>query len=125
MEADKVIFIYKQSCDKLVVKFLEDCFDAEYFDYTWVNYYGGVFEFADYYIDMNCVLEFYKHKVSKEQFLLWYDEVLSQQSTLSLSEFIILPAKREEARKKHLEELKLRVEWAEKEFKQALEDYEK
>lgn len=123
MEADKVIFMYKQSCDKLVVKFLEDYFDAEYFDYTWVNYYGGVFEFADYYIDMNSILECYKYNVSKKQFFLWYDEVLSQQSTLSLSDFIILPAKREEARKKHLEELKLRVEWAEKEFKQALDEY--
>lgn len=123
MRADKLIFIYKQSCDKLVVKFLEDYFDAEYFDYTWVNYYGGIFEFADYYIDMNSVLECYKYNVSKDQFFLWYDEVLSQQSNLSLYDFISSPAKRAEAIIKHLEEIRERINATKKELKQALEDY--
>ena len=108
MGADKVIFIYKQSCDKLVVKFLEDYFDAEYFDYTWIDT-GNIFQFADYYLSIPTILECYKHKVSKEDLLNWYDETLLQQTELSLAEFIILPAKREEARVKHLAELEERV----------------
>lgn len=122
MEADKVIFIYKQSCNKLVVKFLEDYFDAEYFDYTWIDT-GNIFQFADHYISVSTILECYKHKVSKEDFFNWYDSSLEQQTNLSLAEFVILPAKREEARKKHLEELKERLETAEKDFKQALSGY--
>ena len=122
MRVDKLIFMYKQSCDKLVVKFLEDYFDAEYFDYTWVDT-GNIFQFADYYISVSTILECYKHKVSKEDFYNWYDETLEQQTDLSLAEFILSPTKREEARVKHLEELKLRVEWAEKEFKKALDEY--
>lgn len=122
MEADKVIFIYKQSCDKLVVKFLEDYFDAEYFDYTWIDT-GNIFQFADHYISVSTILECYKHKVSKEDFFNWYDSSLERQTDLSLANFIILPAKREEARKKHLAELEERVKTAEKELKQALEEY--
>jgi len=122
MEASKIIFMYKQSCDKLVVKWLEDYFDAEYFDYTWINF-GDIFQFADYYVNISTILECYEHNIRKEQFFLWYDEVLSQQSNLSLCDFILSPAKREEARVKHLAELKERIETAEKELKQALEEY--
>lgn len=125
MEADKAIIIYKQSCDKLVVKFLEDYFDAEYFDYTWVNYYGGFFQFGDYYIDMNSILECYEHKVSKEDFFNWYDSSLEQQTNLSLADFILSPAKREEARAKHLAELEERVKTAKEELEKALDEYTK
>lgn len=122
MEADKVIFTYKQSCNKLVVKWLEDYFDTEYFDYTWIDT-GNIFQFADHYISMSTILECYKHKVSKEDFFNWYDTSLDQQTDLSLAEFVMLPAKREEAREKYLVELKERVKTAEKELKQALEEY--
>jgi hypothetical protein len=124
MEASKLIFIYKQSCDKVVIKWLEDYFDAEYFDYTWVSYYGGVFQFADYYIDMNSILECYEHKVTKEDFFKWYESSLEQLTDLSLSDFTLLPEKREEARQKHLEDLRERVKMAEKEFKQAILEYD-
>lgn len=123
MEADKLIFIYKQSCNKLVVKWLEDYFDAEYFDYTWIDNHGSIFEFADYFVNLSTVLNCYKHKISKEDFFNWYDESLNQQTDLSLAEFAILPAKREEARVKHLAELKERLETTEKELKQAIEEY--
>lgn len=122
MEADKVIFIYKQSCDKLVVKFLEDYFDAEYFDYTWIDT-GNIFQFADYYVSVSTILECYKHKVSKEDFFNWYDSSLEQQTDLSLAEFVILPAKREEARVKHLAELEERVKMAKKELEKAIYEY--
>jgi hypothetical protein len=122
MEADKIIFTYKQNCNKLVVKWLEDYFDAEYSDYTWIDT-GNIFQFADHYISMSTILECYKHKVSKEDFFNWYDAALEQQTDLSLAEFVILPAKREEARVKYLEGLKLRVEPAEKELKQAIDEY--
>lgn len=122
METDKVIFMYKQSCNKLVIKWLEDYFDAEYFDYTWIDT-GNIFQFTDYYISVSTILECYKYKVNKEDFFNWYDETLLQQTDLSLAEFVTLPAKREEVRKKYLEELEKRVETAKKDFKQALKDY--
>lgn len=123
MEADKVIFTYKQSCNKLVVKWLEDYFDTKYFDYTWIDTHGSIFEFADYFVNLSTVLDCYKFNINKEDFFNWYNASLEQQTNLSLSEFVILPAKRKEARKKHLEELKLRIETAEKEFYKALEKY--
>ena len=119
---DKLIFTYKQSCDKLVVKWLEDYFDADYFDFSWVDT-GTIFQFVDYYLSVSTILECYKYKVSKEDFFNWYDETLLQQTDLSLADFVTLPTKREEARVKYLAELKLRAEWAEKEFKQALKEY--
>jgi len=122
MEVEKLIFIYKQSCDKLVVKWLEDYFDAEYFDYDWIDT-GNIFQFADYFVNLSTVLECYKYKVSKEDFFSWYDDTLDQRTDLSLSNFILLPEKRKEARLKYLKELEERVKTAEKEFKKALEDY--
>lgn len=122
MQADKIIFMYKQSCDKLVVKWLEDYFEAEYFDYTWINF-GDIFQFADYYVNVSTILECYEHNISKEQFFLWYDSSLEQQTTVSISDFILSPAKREEARKKYLEELKERVKTAKEELNKALEEY--
>jgi hypothetical protein len=119
MKTNKVIFNYRTSCDKLVVKWLEDYFDAEWFDYYWINF-GDIFQFADYYVNVSTILECYEHNISKEQFFLWYDSSLAQQTTTSLSDFILFPAKREEARKKHLEE---RLETAEKELKRALDEY--
>lgn len=121
MEANKLIFMYRQSCDKLVVKWLEDYFDAEYFDYDWINF-GDIFQFADYYVNVSTILECYELGVSKEDFFNWYESSLEQLSDLSLSDFVILPAKREEVRQKYLAELKERVKTAKEELKKALNE---
>ncbi len=123
MKADKIIFMYKQSCDKLVVKWLEDYFEAEYFDYDWINF-GDIFQFADYYVNVLTILECYEHNISKEDFFNWYNSSLEQQTTISLSDFITAPSKREEARVKHLEELKERVKTAKEELNKAMLEYD-
>ena len=115
--------MYKQSCNKLVVKWLEDYFDAEDFDYTWMDRYGSIFEFADYYINFSTILDCYKYNVTKEQFFDWYDQSVEQTTDLSLPDFILLPEKREEVRQKHLKELEQRVKTAEKELEKEIEKY--
>ena len=106
----------------------------EYFDWSedeevyfeWVNDdVGGVFNFSDYWFSFDNVLDCYKHNISKEDLMRWYDWCLFNQSVhISLAKFILSPQERKEAEEKHLAELKERVESAEKEFKKAIEDYE-
>lgn len=98
--------------------------DSEEISFDWASV-GGVFSFADYWISFENVLECYKLDVKKEDFFLWYDSCLENQSfTLSLSNFILSPKERKAQQKRSLEESKQRLELAEKEFKKSLERYE-
>ena len=106
----------------------------EYFDWSedeevyfeWVSDEpGGVFNFSDYWFSFDNVLDCYKHNISKEDLMRWYDWCLSNQSVhISLAKYILSPQERKEAEEKHLAELKERVDLAEKEFKKAIENYE-
>ena len=105
-----------------IYKYFELSDDKEiYFDWVTV---GGVFNFADYWFDLNTVLECYELDITKKQLFEWYDSSLLQEIDLPLREFILSPAKREEARKKHLAELEERVKTAKEELEKALEEYE-
>jgi len=120
---------------KLLTEDITDIFIREYFeipddeeaDFSWVaDEVGGVFEFADYFFSFSDVLDCYKHNVTKHQLFMWYTWCLDNHPiNISLAKFVLSPAEKEEAEKKHLEELKQRMEWAEKEFKEALEQYGK
>ena len=87
---------------------------------------GGIFNFSDYWFSFDNVLDCYKHNISEEDLMRWYDWCLSNQSVhISLAKFILSPEERKEAEEKHLKELRDRMELAEKEFKKAIEDYKK
>lgn len=118
---------------KCLTNEITDVWIREYFDipnekeetyFDWVQI-GEVFNFGDYWFSFSTVLECYELGVTKKQLFEWYDKSLSQEIDLPLSQFILSPKKLKEQQEKHLEELKLRVEWVEKEFKQALEEYER
>ena len=70
------------------------------------------------------VLKCYELNISKERLMSWYDFCLSNQSVnISLAKYILSPQERREAEEKHLQELKERVELAEKEFQKAIDEY--
>jgi len=120
---------WKNLTNEITENWIRDYFEIEedeqvYFDWV-ADDTGTIFSFADYWFDFNTVLKCYELGISKEQLFVWYDFCLSNQSVnISLARFILSPEERKEAEEKHLEELKQRAEWAEKEFKQALEKYE-
>ena len=107
----------------------------EYFDWSedeevyfeWVSDEpGGIFNFSDYWFSFDNVLDCYKHNISEEDLMRWYDWCLSNQSVhISLAKFILSPEERKEAEEKHLKELRDRMELAEKEFKKAIKNYKK
>lgn len=126
MNIKNEILEWENLTNKLTSRFLYDYFDDVDPDYWWVsNDVGGVLNYGDYWFDFNTVLTCYKLDITFEQLINWYDFSLSNQFVnISLAKYILSPQERREAEEKHLEELKGRVELAEKEFKKALEDYE-
>lgn len=122
----KEITTWENLTNKIVAGWIRKYFEIDdkekiYFD--WVEI-GGVFSFADYWIDFSTVLECYRLNVRKEQFFSWYDETLEQQSDLSLSDFILSPKKRLKKEKEYLEKLKNNVTFAQEEFNKALKEYD-
>ena len=111
--------------NSLVEKFLYDYFDDVNPDYWWVsNDVGGILNYGDYFFSFDTILTCYKLDISFEQLINWYDFSLSNQSVnISLAKYILSPQERREAEEKHLQELKERVELAEKEFKKAIDEY--
>jgi len=124
----KQILDWNRITNEITEMWIREYFDIseEEVDYFWVNDdVGEVFFFADYYISFTNVLDCYKHNVTKEQFLAWYYFCLENHSVnISLTKYILSPEEKSEAEKKHINELKQRVESAEKEFKEAIENYE-
>jgi ADP-glucose pyrophosphorylase len=87
---------------------------------------GTVFNFGDYWISFDSVLEYYKHNITPEQFKNWYDWSLENQKVnISLARFILSPQEKEEQEKKQIEELRERVESARIELEKAIEKYGK
>jgi len=119
------IFNWESLTNKLTEQFLYDYFDDINPDYWWVsNDVGGVLNYGDYFFSFDTILTCYKLDITFEQLISWYDFCLSNQSVnISLAKYILSPQERKEAEEKHLEELKNRVELAEKEFKKALDEY--
>ena len=116
---------WKKLSNKITKQFLYDYFDDLDPYYWWVSdEEGGILCYVDYFISFDTILTCYKLKITFEQFINWYDFCLSNQYVnISLAKFILSPHERKEAEEKHLEELKNRVELAEKEFKKAMDEY--
>jgi hypothetical protein len=93
-------------------------------DFSWVEI-GGVFCFADYWVDFNTVLFCLENNVEEDKFFDWYDHCLVVGGGVSLQDFLILPQKRLEQEQKYISELKERVKTAEEELKKAIESYNK
>ena len=125
MNIKNEILEWENLTNKLTSRFLYDYFDDVDPDYWWVsNDVGGVLNYGDYWFDFNTVLTCYKLNITFEQLINWYDFSLSNQpDNISLAKYILSPQERKEAEEKHLEELKGRVELAQKEFNKALDEY--
>ena len=117
---------WKKLSNKITKQFLYDYFDDLDPYYWWVSdEEGGILCYGDYFISFDTILTCYKLEITFEQFINWYDFCLSNQSVnISLAKYILSPQERKEAEEKHLEELKNRVETAEKEFKKAMDEHE-
>ena len=125
MNIKNEILEWENLTNKLTSRFLYDYFDDVDPDYWWVsNDVGGVLNYGDYFINFDTILTCYKLEITFEQFISWYDFSLSNQSVnISLAKYILSPQERREAEEKHLQELKERVELAEKEFQKAIDEY--
>ena len=125
MNIKNEILEWENLTNKLTSRFLYDYFDDVDPDYWWgSNDVGGVLNYGDYFISFDIILTCYKLDISFEQLINWYDFSLSNQSVnISLAKYILSPQERREAEEKHLQELKERVELAEKEFKKAIDEY--
>lgn len=120
---------------KILTEDIVDIWIREYFgisededvDFEWIgSEVGGVFEFADYFINFSDVLNCYKYKITKREFHEWYDYCTDNQYVnISLAKFILSPEERDKKEKENLERLKECVIFAEQEFKKALENYKK
>ena len=109
--------------DGIVDQFLRDYFDDNAPYWNWVSQ-GGVFNYGDYWLDFQIVLDCYRLGVTDIQLLNWYDSSIEQQHDLSLEDYIKSPEKRKQQEEKYLKELRQRVVDAEETFKKALENYE-
>ena len=121
----KDINSWKRLTDKITTTWVKEYFELTSADDSSVDWVaddvGTIFEFADYFFDFNTVLKCYELDISKENLFLWYDFCLSNHSVnISLAKFILSPEDKKKAEEKHLEELKGRVEQAEKKKKKAL-----
>lgn len=119
---------WTNSTNELTEQWIRDYFGVdkeEEVDFDWVTV-GGVFEFADYWIDFQTVLDCYELDIKQEDFFKWYDFCLGNHPiSISLAKFILSPQEREEAEEKYLEELRQRVLKAEDELNQAIYNYAK
>ena len=125
MNIKNEILEWENLTNKLTSRFLYDYFDDVNPDYWWVsNDVGGILNYGDYFFSFDTILTCYKLDISFEQLINWYDFSLSNQSVnISLAKYILSPKERREAEEKHLQELKERVELAEKEFQKAIDEY--
>jgi hypothetical protein len=123
---------WEKRTNDIVEDWLVEVFDLEeeeklYIIVDWVSdSVGTVFNFGDYWISFDSVLEYYKHNITPEQFKNWYDWSLENQKVnISLARFILSPQEKEEQEKKQIEELRERVESARIELEKAIEKYGK
>ena len=128
----KKINNWEKLTDEIVEDWLVEVFELEererlYIIVDWVaDSPGGVFNFGDYFIGFDTVLEYYKHNITPEQFFNWYNFCLSNQKVnISLARFILSPQEKKEQLKKQLEDSKQRLKEAEETFNKALEEFNK
>ena len=116
---------WKKLSNRIAEQFLYHYFDDLDPYYWWVcDGEGGILCYGDYFISFDTILTCYKLDITFEQFINWYDFCLDNQSVnISLAKYILSPKERREAEEKHLQELKERVELAEKEFQKAIDEY--
>ena len=121
---------WEKLTDEIVEDWLVEVFELkedEEADFWWVaDSVGGVFNFGDYYVGFDTVLEYYKHNITPEQFKSWYDWCLENQKVnISLAKYILSPQEKKEQLKKQLEASKQRLKEAEETFNKALEEFNK
>lgn len=119
------ILKWEQKTIEITETFLYDYFDDVNPYYFWVaDEVGGILNYGDYWFNFSDILTCYKLSITEEQLFGWYDFCLSNHSVnISLAKYILSPQERKEAEEKHLEELKERINLAEKEFNKAIEEY--
>ena len=129
MENNKIIE-WEDLTNKIVEDWICEVFildDEEilYLTIDWVSdSVGGVFNFGDYFIGFDTVLDYYKHDLTPEKFFEWYDWCLSNQKVnISLARFILSPQEKKEQLKKQLEQSEQRLKEAEETFNKALEEF--
>ena len=100
--------------------------ERRYIIVNWVaDSVGGVFNFGDYFVGFDAVLEYYKHNLKLEDFFNWYDFCLTNQKVnISLAKFIISEEDKKEQLKKQLEQSKERLQKAKEEFEKSLKEFE-
>ncbi len=128
MNIENKIFTWKNLTSDITEQWIKEYFDwddDEEVHFDWVSDEpGGVFNFSDYWFSFDTVLKCYELNISKERLMSWYYWCLDNQSVnISLAKYILSPQERREAEEKHLQELKERVELAEKEFQKAIDEY--
>ena len=122
---------WEKLTDEIVEDWLVEVFELEererlYIIVDWVaDSVGGVFNFGDYYVGFDTVLEYYKHNITPEQFFSWYNWCLDNQKVnISLARFILSPQEKKEQLKKQLEQSEKRLQQAEEEFEKSLKEFE-
>ena len=113
--------------NEITEQWIRDYFEIEedehiYFD--WITL-GSIFQFSDYYINFEDILECRRLDVKPDVFLRYYDFCLETQSHMKLEDFILSPKKLKEKEEKYLQELKENLIFAEETLKQAIENYGK
>lgn len=105
--------------------FILDDEEILYLNVDWVaDSVGGVFNFGDYFVGFDAVLDYYKHNLKPEDFFNWYDFCLENQKVnISLARFILSPQEKKEQLKKQLEQSKERLKEAEETFNKALKEF--
>ncbi len=73
----KQIEQWNKLTDKITKQFLLDYFEDNDPEYWWVaNEIGGIFNYADFYLNFSDILTCYKLGISTEQLINWYDYCL-------------------------------------------------
>ena len=118
---------WEKRTNEIVEDWLVEVFalEDEEVDFWWVaDSVGGVFNFGDYFVSFDAVLDYYKHDLKPEDFFNWYDFCLTNQKVnISLARFILSPQEKKEQLKKQLEQSKERLKEAEETFNKALKEF--
>jgi hypothetical protein len=123
----KLIKRWVYSTNEIMKSFLIKYFeleDGELYksDYFWVaDEIGGICNFGDYYINFSDMVFCLSNDVPIDKFFEWYDWCLESNKSVNLKSFLMGVSK--EIEKKDLDLLRLKVEQAEQELKEALKRY--
>jgi hypothetical protein len=124
----KLIEDWKSITNRITKNWIGEYFELEEDEEVIIDWVGdnvgGIFEFADFFVSFDNILDCYKHNISKEKFHLWYEYCIENQFVnISLAKFILSPEEKAKKEAEDLKRLKENVDFAEKEFKKAMENY--